>query len=119
MLVLARHVNETIVIDRRITVTVLEIRGDKVRLGVTAPMNIAVHRAEVQIAIDRTPADGSVHRVLIDDQPCTIEVTKCDRALWCTVLDEDSQPTDRQFSASLSEFLSMTDKYWDTQRAAQ
>ncbi len=51
MLVLARKKGESIVIDENITVTVIEVRGDKVRLGINAPRSTPVHRAEVQAAI--------------------------------------------------------------------
>lgn len=51
MLVLARKKNESIVINNDITVTVVEIRGDKVRLGIVAPKNVPVHRQEVFEAI--------------------------------------------------------------------
>ena len=47
MLVLSRKKNESIVINGKITVTVVEIRGDKVRLGIEAPMEVPVHRQEV------------------------------------------------------------------------
>jgi carbon storage regulator len=47
MLVLTRKVNETIVIRDDIVVTVVEIRGDKVRLGISAPKEVTVHRREV------------------------------------------------------------------------
>jgi len=47
MLVLSRKINEAIIINDRITVTVVEIRGDKVRLGITAPRDVPVHRQEV------------------------------------------------------------------------
>ena len=47
MLVLSRKNNESIVINNNITVTVVEIRGDKVRLGIVAPKEIPVHRQEV------------------------------------------------------------------------
>ena len=53
MLVLSRKKNESIVINNDITVTVVEIRGDKVRLGVEAPKEIPVHRNEVYEAIRR------------------------------------------------------------------
>ena len=53
MLVLSRKKNESIVIDNDITVVVVEIRGDKVRLGVDAPKEIPVHRQEVFEAIKR------------------------------------------------------------------
>ena len=51
MLVLGRQKNEVIVIGENITITVLDIRGNKVRLGVTAPKDISVHRKEVHDAI--------------------------------------------------------------------
>lgn len=48
MLVLTRKVGEKIIIDDNITVTVLSMDGQKVRIGVTAPPDISVHREEVQ-----------------------------------------------------------------------
>ncbi len=51
MLVLSRKKNESIIINDHITVTVVEIRGDKVRLGIDAPKDVAVHRREVYDAI--------------------------------------------------------------------
>ena len=54
MLVLSRKKNESIVINDDITVVVVEIRGDKVRLGVEAPKEIPVHRREVYEAIKRS-----------------------------------------------------------------
>ncbi|HZY86378.1 MAG TPA: carbon storage regulator CsrA [Gemmataceae bacterium] len=51
MLVLSRKKNECIVINNDITVTVVEIRGDKVRLGIVAPKEVPVHRQEVYDAI--------------------------------------------------------------------
>lgn len=53
MLVLSRKKNESIVINNDITVVVVEIRGDKVRLGVEAPKEVPVHRREVYEAIKR------------------------------------------------------------------
>ena len=55
MLVLSRKKNELIIIDGRITVHVIEIRGDKVRLGVDAPKEVPVHRKEVYEAIHSSP----------------------------------------------------------------
>jgi carbon storage regulator len=51
MLVLSRKKNESIIINDHITVTVVEIRGDKVRLGIDAPKEVTVHRREVYEAI--------------------------------------------------------------------
>jgi len=53
MLVLSRKKNESIVINNEITIVVVEIRGDKVRLGVEAPREVPVHRREVFDAIQR------------------------------------------------------------------
>jgi carbon storage regulator len=53
MLVLSRQRDETIMIGDEIEITVVDIRGDKVRLGITAPTRIAVHRKEVYEAIRR------------------------------------------------------------------
>ena len=62
MLVLSRKKNESIVINNDITVVVVEIRGDKVRLGVEAPKDVPVHRREVYDAIKRSEElDRSSH----------------------------------------------------------
>lgn len=53
MLVLSRHRNESIVINDDIVITVVEVRGDKVRLGIEAPQSVPVHRQEVYDAIKR------------------------------------------------------------------
>ena len=53
MLVLSRKKNESIIINDDITIVVVEIRGDKVRLGIEAPKEIPVHRNEVYEAIRR------------------------------------------------------------------
>ena len=53
MLVLSRKKNESIVINNDITIVVVEIRGDKVRLGIDAPKEVSVHRQEVYEAIQR------------------------------------------------------------------
>lgn len=53
MLVLSRQRDETIIIGDDIEITVVDIRGEKVRLGITAPSHISVHRKEVYEAIKR------------------------------------------------------------------
>ncbi len=59
MLVLSRQRDETIMIGDEIEITVVDIRGDKVRLGITAPTRIAVHRKEVYEAIRRENEQAS------------------------------------------------------------
>ncbi len=59
MLVLSRKKNESIVIRDDIRVMVIEIRGDKVRLGIEAPQDVPVHRSEVYEAIKRSEASKS------------------------------------------------------------
>ena len=56
MLVLSRKKDEKIIIGDSITLMVVEIRGDKVRLGIEAPKEVAVHREEVYEAIRREQA---------------------------------------------------------------
>ena len=56
MLVLSRKKREQIVIDEDIVVTVVDVRGDRVRLGVDAPKGVPVHRQEVHTAIKREEA---------------------------------------------------------------
>lgn len=58
MLILARKVGQKIVIGDEVELTVVEVRGDQVRLGITAPRSIAVHRKELreQIAAENAQA---------------------------------------------------------------
>ena len=53
MLVLSRQRDQSIIIGDKIVVTVVDVRGDKVRLGIDAPTEIPVHRREVYEAIQR------------------------------------------------------------------
>jgi carbon storage regulator len=60
MLVLSRKTNESIIIGENIVVTVVEIQGTKVRLGIAAPREITVHRQEVYEAIKRSKSSTDV-----------------------------------------------------------
>jgi carbon storage regulator len=53
MLVLSRKKDESIMIGDEVEITIVDVRGDKVRLGITAPKSIPVHRREVYDAIQR------------------------------------------------------------------
>jgi len=58
MLVLTRRINESIVINDDVSVLVVEIRGDRVRLGIEAPKDVVVHRKEIYDAIkEATPEE--------------------------------------------------------------
>lgn len=65
MLVLTRRLNQSIKIGDDIEITVIEVRGDQVRLGVAAPRDVAVHRKEVYLQIQQenraasAPTDAS------------------------------------------------------------
>lgn len=66
MLVLSRKKNESIDIEGGfanggVTITIVEIRGEKVRLGIDAPKELSVHRREVEIAIEREAARSRDH----------------------------------------------------------
>lgn len=70
MLVLSRKKNESIVINNDITITVVEIRGDKVRLGIVAPKEVPVHRQEVYDAIHgKEPVDPAPTSVVVEHKP--------------------------------------------------
>lgn len=53
MLILTRRVGETVVIGDQVQVTVLGVKGNQVRLGVTAPKDVAVHRSEIYDRIQK------------------------------------------------------------------
>ena len=53
MLVLSRHRDQSIMIGDNIVITVVDVRGDKVRLGIDAPQEVPVHRQEIYEAIKR------------------------------------------------------------------
>ena len=57
MLVLSRQKDESIMIGNDVEVTIVDVRGDKVRLGITAPRDIPVHRKEVYEAIKREESE--------------------------------------------------------------
>ncbi len=65
MLVLSRQRDETIMIGDEVEITIVDIRGDKVRLGIDAPRSVQVHRKEVYEAIKRENAETC--RVQMDD----------------------------------------------------
>ncbi len=66
MLVLTRRTNQSIKIGDDIEITVIEVRGDQVRLGITAPRDIAVHRKEIYLQIQQENVKAA--RVSAEDE---------------------------------------------------
>ncbi|MDA0284752.1 MAG: carbon storage regulator CsrA [Planctomycetota bacterium] len=67
MLVLSRQRDESIIIGDNIVITIVDIRGDKVRLGIEAPKEVPVHRQEVYEAIQRERAQNESQQKVADD----------------------------------------------------
>lgn len=62
MLILTRHPTESIVIKDEIFVTVLGVKGNQVRIGVSAPSNITVHREEIYLKIKEEEEKNKIYR---------------------------------------------------------
>lgn len=63
MLVLSRRVGERLLIGDDIEIVILDSRGDGVKIGIDAPRNIAIHRAEVLEAVKDADASAAAHQV--------------------------------------------------------
>jgi len=66
MLVLSRSKDESIIIGDDVEITIIDIKGDKVRLGITAPISISVHRKEVYEAIQREKLNEAMAEDIIE-----------------------------------------------------
>ena len=75
MLILTRRVGETVMIGNEVTVTVLGVKGNQVRIGVNAPKDVAVHREEIYERIKREE-DGDTRsgasEQIVDDEASTV-----------------------------------------------
>ena len=69
MLILTRRVGETVMIGNDVTVTVLGVKGNQVRVGVNAPKEVAVHREEIYERIKRELAGGEANGNVEDAPP--------------------------------------------------
>ncbi len=76
MLVLSRQRDESIMIGDDVEIIIVDVRGDKVRLGITAPKSIPVHRREIYDAIQREKAQKKEPQAEQPEKPQTPESTK-------------------------------------------
>jgi carbon storage regulator len=84
MLVLSRRVGESVMIGDDVVVTVLDVRGEVVRLGVAAPRSVTVHREELLAEIARTNQDSA--------SPTSDSVSGLKRAVTHNRRKDDPQP---------------------------
>ena len=73
MLILTRRVGETVMIGNDVTVTILGVKGNQVRVGINAPKNVSVHREEIYERIKREQqggdSQGDAHGESEDNEP--------------------------------------------------
>jgi len=93
MLVLSRQRDETIMIGDEVEITVVDIRGDKVRLGITAPRHIQVHRKEVYEAIKRENQQAAGLKP--QDVPDSVEGSGSTEAPKQTTPEEKKEVTEK------------------------
>ena len=88
MLVLSRQRDESIMIGDNIEITIVDIRGDKVRLGINAPNTVPVHRKEVYQAIQRersAPPKAAAGPAAEDSAPATVRAAQPSRIPSATI----------------------------------
>ena len=76
MLVLSRQRDESIMIGDNVEIIIVDVRGDKVRLGITAPKEIPVHRREIYDAIQREKRQKKESQEQQEKEPQTPQTTK-------------------------------------------
>ncbi len=77
MLVLTRRANQSIIIGDDVVVTVLEVRGDQVRIGITAPRDVTVHREEVYRALHDANTDAATSTPVEEHSEQEVPSTSC------------------------------------------
>ncbi len=93
MLVLSRQRDESIMIGDDVEIIIVDVRGDKVRLGITAPRSIPVHRREIYDAIQREKAEKKELQKQQENQP---EAKKEEKPQEKQEQEPPKQPTEKQ-----------------------
>src|SRR5262245_31093810 len=120
MLVLSRKKNESVVINNNISVTVVEIRGDKVRLGIVAPKECPVHRQEVYDAIYGYPPPPPPPRLQPAEEIAFLRALEQDpddettRLIFADWLEERGDPLAEliRIQAELGKLLDDDERRW-------
>jgi len=93
MLVLSRQRDESIMIGDDVEIIIVDVRGDKVRLGITAPKNIPVHRREIYDAIQREKTDKKEAAKQPEKEPKAKEQEKSEQK---QEQETSEQPSEKQ-----------------------
>jgi len=82
MLILTRRIGETVMIGDDVTITVLGVKGNQVRLGISAPKNVPVHREEIYIRIKREEAIAEATAGLVRPEEAGSPGNDSDDSSW-------------------------------------
>lgn len=122
MLVLSRHRGEAIMIGDDVEITVVDIRGDKVRLGVSAPKEIPVHRREVYLAIQQENREATAKALEASKGCGTIQKgqamnaakeLKLIRAALCKAVEEMDSPNNVKAVAARMTIACAANAEWE------
>ena len=105
MLILTRRVGEALKLGEDITVTVLGVRGNQVRIGIDAPKSVAIQREEIYstTVTDRTPEIGASYQTSrTNDEPCCSFNYRFSSRLWYSGLSELNGRRRRRFVPTTS-----------------
>ena len=67
MLALSRKLGESIIIDNDIEITILEVKGDQVKIGISAPKSVSIYRKEIYLQIQESNQEAAKSEVLAED----------------------------------------------------
>ena len=67
MLALSRKLGESIIIDNDIEITILEVKGDQVKIGISAPKSVSIYRKEIYLQIQESNQEAAKSEILAED----------------------------------------------------